>query len=43
MDGQKATGVTVFRLVEEMDAGPVLGQTQIEIGPDETSGDLFQR
>ncbi len=43
MDGQEETGVTVFRLVEEMDAGPIWGQTKIVIDPNETSGDLFKR
>jgi len=42
MNGEVITGVTVFRLVEEMDAGPVMGSVEVEIGPDDTSGDLFE-
>ncbi|HDQ93665.1 MAG TPA: methionyl-tRNA formyltransferase [Synergistetes bacterium] len=42
MNGEKVTGVTVFRLVEDMDAGPVMGSVAMDIGPDTTSGDLFE-
>lgn len=43
MEGKSETGVTVFRLVKEMDAGPVLLSQSVEIGPDETSGELLFR
>ncbi len=43
MDGHDKTGITVFRLVEEMDAGPILIQETIDIGRDETSGELLFR
>ncbi|MCF7936787.1 MAG: methionyl-tRNA formyltransferase, partial [Synergistales bacterium] len=32
MEGPAETGVTVFRLVEAMDAGPVLGRERVAIG-----------
>ena len=37
------TGVTIFRLVEEMDAGPILVQRRTAIQPDETADELLQR
>lgn len=43
MDGAGKTGVTLFRLVEKMDAGPILYQTESAIGQDETSGELLDR
>jgi len=38
--GEKETGVTVFKLTERMDAGPILLQRRVEIPPDWTAGDL---
>ena len=35
--GETETGVTIIRLVHEMDAGPMLGRLARPIGPDETS------
>ncbi len=43
MDGAKKTGVTLFRLVDKMDAGPVWVQMESEIMPDETAGELLSR
>ncbi|SMG08442.1 methionyl-tRNA formyltransferase [Dethiosulfovibrio salsuginis] len=43
MEGQSDTGVTVFRLVEEMDAGPVVIQERASIEENETSGELLFR
>ncbi|MCF4150410.1 methionyl-tRNA formyltransferase [Dethiosulfovibrio sp. F2B] len=43
MDGAKQTGVTVFRLVEKMDAGPILISQSIEIDSEETGGELLFR
>jgi methionyl-tRNA formyltransferase len=42
MDGKTATGVTLFRLVEKMDAGPILAQATFPIGPETTSGELTE-
>lgn len=41
--GEEITGVTVFRLVDRMDAGPILVQRQTAIGPTETAEELEQR
>lgn len=41
--GHERTGVTVMRMVEKMDAGPILLQVAEPIGPDETGTDLSAR
>ncbi len=41
--GHGATGVTTFRLVDRMDAGPVFVQRRTDIGPDETAEELRRR
>ncbi len=41
--GDTVTGVTVMRMVEQMDAGPILFQTEEPIGPEETASDLSMR
>jgi methionyl-tRNA formyltransferase len=41
MNGENRTGVTVFRLAKEMDSGPILVSSQLDIGPDDTFGDLL--
>ena len=43
MDGVLSTGVSLFRLVEQMDAGPIWIQSQTEIGENETAGELLNR
>ncbi len=43
INGDAATGVTVFRIVEKMDAGPVLTQRRTAIGDDETTSELHDR
>jgi methionyl-tRNA formyltransferase len=40
MDGLAQTGVTLFRLVERMDAGPILLQKAVPVGPETTAGEL---
>jgi methionyl-tRNA formyltransferase len=42
MNGDERTGVTVFRLVEEMDAGPILAQAEAPITLETTSEELFE-
>jgi methionyl-tRNA formyltransferase len=37
------TGVTIMRMVERMDAGPILFQVPEPIGPEETAADLWAR
>lgn len=41
--GDKETGVTIMQLDEGLDTGDILAVTPIAIGPEETSGELFQR
>ena len=42
MAGETETGITIIRLVREMDAGPMLRRTTRPIGPDDTS-DVLER
>ena len=41
--GDTLTGATVFRITRDMDAGPILAQSTVEIGAHETSGELLAR
>ncbi len=41
--GDETTGTTTFRIVRELDAGPVLGTTTEAVRPDDTAGDLLDR
>ncbi len=41
--GETVTGVTIMQLDEGTDTGPVLAQQEVEIGPDDTAGDLTAR
>jgi methionyl-tRNA formyltransferase len=41
--GHEKTGVTIMRMVEEMDAGPILFQVEEPILPDETASELATR
>jgi methionyl-tRNA formyltransferase len=41
--GDDITGATTFRIVKELDAGPVFGTVTEEIRPGDTSGDLLER
>ena len=43
MAGDEVTGATVFSLVEELDAGPVLGSITERIREDDTSAELLSR
>lgn len=43
MNGLDETGVTLFRLVSRMDAGPILVQRRTGIGADETADELHDR
>jgi methionyl-tRNA formyltransferase len=38
--GERATGVTIMRVVRALDAGPMLARASRPIGPDETSDDV---
>ena len=41
--GNKTTGATTFRIVLELDAGPVFATVTEPIRPDDTAGDLLRR
>ena len=41
--GDEETGVSIMRMVYELDAGPVLLEERTGIAPDETAGDLTER
>jgi methionyl-tRNA formyltransferase len=43
MNGETQTGVSAFRLVEAMDAGPILATEHLEIALSDTYGNLLER
>jgi methionyl-tRNA formyltransferase len=43
MSGEKTTGATTFRIVLELDAGPIFATVTEPIHPDDTAGDLLHR
>lgn len=43
VNGEARTGVTVFELVDRMDAGPIFSTRETAIEPDETAGELHDR
>ena len=43
LNGDKKTGVTIMYLNEKMDAGDIIIQKEVEIGEDETTGELWYR
>lgn len=43
MAGETETGLTTFLLTPRMDAGDILMQRRVEIGPEETAGELADR
>lgn len=40
MAGERATGVTIMRIVTALDAGPILAQAVVPIAPDDTAVDV---
>lgn len=42
-NGEVLTGVTLFKLDQGMDTGPILSSVEVEIQPEETSGELLVR
>ena len=42
LNGDSKTGVSVMRLVKEMDAGPLLAQAEVEITPETTKQELYE-
>ena len=43
INGDEATGVTIFQLDEKWDAGPIWGQRELRIGETETASELHDR
>ena len=43
LNGDKKTGVTIMYLNEQMDAGDIIIQKEVDIGDDETTGELWDR
>ncbi len=43
LNGESETGVTVFKLVDRMDAGPILTSVSTAIAPQETAAELHDR
>jgi len=43
LNGDKKAGVTIFKMDEQMDHGPILVQFKEEIKPDDTSQSLYER
>ncbi len=43
MDGVTETGVSVFMLEPTVDTGPVVAIERVDVGPDETAGELLER
>jgi len=43
LNGETKTGVTIQKMVYQMDAGPILAQTKTEIFPNETASELRAR
>jgi methionyl-tRNA formyltransferase len=42
-DGERETGVTIMKINERLDAGPILMQERVVIGPEETTEELEHR
>lgn len=43
INGESKTGISIITLSEKMDAGDILAQTETEIAPDETAGELHDK
>ena len=43
LNGDKKTGVTIMYLNEQMDAGDIIVQKEVDIGENETTGELWDR
>jgi len=42
-NGEKETGITIFKMVKELDAGPIALQKTLKIGDFETFGDVYAK
>lgn len=43
LNGDKSTGITLIKMDEKMDHGPIIATKQTEIGPTETYPDLYKK
>lgn len=43
LKGERETGATLHEMVEKPDAGRIVGQQAVPIGPDDTAGEVFAR
>ena len=43
INGEKTSGVTIMQMAEGLDTGDILLKSELEIGEDETAGELFDR
>lgn len=43
INGEKETGITIMKTAYEVDSGDIILQRKIDIKPDETAGELFDR
>ena len=43
LNGEKYTGVTIQKMVKELDAGPILSQEKVAINPDEKTPKLLEK
>lgn len=43
LEGEKETGATLHQMVEKADAGPIVDQEKVPIGPDDTAFDVQKR
>jgi len=43
MNGEIETGVTIVKVAPEVDSGEIMMRKKTPLGPEETSGDMFQR
>lgn len=43
LNGETETGITIMKLVQKMDAGPILSQITVPIDPDDTALDLEKK
>ena len=43
LEGDKETGVTIMKVEEKLDAGPIIKQTKFKILEDDTAGEIFEK
>lgn len=43
IDGYEKTGITIMKMTEKMDAGPIIRMAQVDILPDDTFGRLYDK